>query len=438
ATTTSIATTSTTVTTTTSSTHTTTTTAATSTTVPTTTTTRPTTSTTTTTATTTSIATTSTTATTSTSTTHTTTTSATTSTTVPGTPDLVPTDFTGPATGAAGGQITVSFTVKNQGTASASPTWTDQLVFSSDTAIGGDTVLSNVAHTTAVAANATYSASRTPTLPNVPPGTYYLLLRVDLLNQVAEGAGESNNVAAAIPIVVQTPDLVPTALTAADGDAGHAIAVSFTVKNQGDVSASPNWVDQLWLSTDQAFGGDTQLATVSHTTALAPDATYDVTRNPTLPEVPPGTYYVLLRTDSTGQVYEGGADANNDAAPVAITIHTPDLVPTEIDAPATATHGTQITITFTVENQGAATADPNWNDQLWLSTDQTLGGDTLLTNSAHTTGLSAGASYGTVKMPTLPNVTGSYYLLVHTDSADQVYEGGADGNNVLAVPITIQ
>jgi subtilase family serine protease len=352
----------------------------------------------------------------------------------------VPTDFTAPATGAAGGQITVSFTVQNQGTASASPTWTDQVVFSTDTILGGDTVLANVAHSTAVAANASYSASRMVTLPDVPPGTYYVLLRLDVLTKVPEGAGEGNNVTTALPIVIQTPDLVPTDLSGpATGDAGHQISVSFTVKNQGNATANPNWVDQLWLSTDQAFGGDTSISSVSHTTAVAPGASYTGTRTPTLPDVPPGTYYLLFRTDSTNTLYEGGADANNDAAPIAIAIHTPDLVPTGIDAPATAVGGTQITVTFTVANQGTAAADPNWNDQLWLSTDQALGGDTLLTNSARTTGLSAGASYDTVKMPTLPDVTpGAYFLLVVTDSVAQVYEGGADANNVLAVPITVQ
>jgi subtilase family serine protease len=354
--------------------------------------------------------------------------------------DLVPTDFAGPPTGAAGHQITVSFTVQNQGTATANPTWTDQIVFSTDQTLGGDTVLANIAHTMTLAPNGTYGAPRMVTLPEVPPGTYYLILRTDLLNQVAEGAGETNNVTMALPILIETPDLVPTALGGPmTGDVGHQISVSFTVTNQGTATADPNWIDQLWLSSDPVFGGDTLLANISRATALAVNDTYSVTRTPTLPNVPPGTYYLLLRTDGTSQVYEGGADANNDAAPVPITVHTPDLVPTAIDAPAMAAAATQITVSFTVKNEGAGPADPNWNDQLWLSTDQVLGGDMLLANAAHTMALAANDTYETLRTPTLPDVPpGPYYLLVHTDSADQVYEGGAESNNVASVPIMIE
>jgi subtilase family serine protease len=322
---------------------------------------------------------------------------------------------------------------------SAKPTWNDEIFFSVDQTLGSDTVLSVIGHTTTLAPGGSYSPTQMVTLPNVPPGTYYLFLRVDALNQLAEG-DESNNTTMALPIVVQTPDLIPTAFSApATGAAGHQVSASFTVKNQGSANARPNWNDQIYFSTDMSFGNDTALAVSARTTPLAPGDVYTVVQNVTLPKMPPATYYLLMRTDTLGQVYEGGADANNDASPVPITITTPDLVPTDLTAPQSATHGTQISVSFTVANQGAATADPNWNDQVSLSTDPLVGNDTVLLITARTIGLAAGATYTTSQTVTLPNVTpGTYYLLLQADVVNGVYEGGADANNLKAVQITIQ
>ncbi len=128
--------------------------------------------------------------------TTTTTTTTTTSTTVQPEPDLRPTAFTGSTTVVgAGTQMTVSWTVVNEGGSTANQPWYDCPFFSTDPVIdGGDTALGCVQHTANLAAGDTYSViDQVVTIPNVAPGTYYLLLRTDFFNAVYEAGAEGDN-----------------------------------------------------------------------------------------------------------------------------------------------------------------------------------------------------------------------------------------------------
>jgi hypothetical protein len=120
-------------------------------------------------------------------------------------PDLIPTAFTGPGTGAAGGSVSVSWTVKNQGSSVAFIPWSDRVVFSTNNVFdGGDTTIGTFAHGTNIAVNGMYSETQSVTLPVVTPGTYYLFLQTDSAAQVIEGTGtlESNNVRGPVAINV--------------------------------------------------------------------------------------------------------------------------------------------------------------------------------------------------------------------------------------------
>ena len=65
-------------------------------------------------------------------------------------------------------------------------------------------------------------------------------------------------------------------------------------------------------------------------------------------------------TDAGSQIYEGpaGSTAENNltAATVPLAVVHPDLVPEQLDAPATAVSGNHVTLTYTVRNSGTGQA----------------------------------------------------------------------------------
>lgn len=254
------------------------------------------------------------------------------------TPDLVPTSLGVAATEVdAGLQTTVSFTVKNQGKGTAFGTWLDQLWLSTDTVIDnpGDHFLANATRQKELGPDETYDVTDfSVTIPAslaVPPGKYYVMLRIDPENRIFEDTAEDNNDhPVAVPITVRAPDLTPTSFTTPSSSvtAGGTISVSFTVENQGDGTARPAWIDQLWLSTDGTIDspGDRFLKNIDRTAPLAPGASYDVVQETiAIPAATPaGQYFLLLRANTTFQLFEAGRTANNDwPTPIPITVTAP-------------------------------------------------------------------------------------------------------------------
>jgi hypothetical protein len=125
-------------------------------------------------------------------------TTTTTSTTL-ATPDLAGSEWMSPPSAPSGSTIAIQFTVKNFGTqtATASPAapWYDYILISNDLILGNDQAIGVYPHTTNLAAGASYTQLVQPTLPAVPPGTYYLFLHTDPTNAVAE-SNENNNIGA--------------------------------------------------------------------------------------------------------------------------------------------------------------------------------------------------------------------------------------------------
>ncbi|MFB3112904.1 MAG: CARDB domain-containing protein, partial [Gemmatimonadales bacterium] len=237
-------------------------------------------------------------------------------------------------------------------------------------------------------------------------------------------------------LLLASPDLTPTTFTAPSAaTTQQAISLSWTVTNQGTGAAQPSWLDRVYLSTDQVYGGDTSVTIVGTSTALAAGGSYTQTLTVTTPKVPAGDYYLLLRVDHYGNVYE--ADETNNQRVVPITITTPDLAPTAFTAPNSATTQEAISLSWTVTNQGTASAQPSWTDRVYLSADQVFGGDTFVTSVTTGTALAVGANYTRTVTVTTPKVpAGDYYLLLRVDHYNFVYEAD-ETNNQAVVPITI-
>jgi large repetitive protein len=194
------------------------------------------------------------------------------------------------------------------------------------------------------------------------------------------------------------------------------------------------------LSTDAVFGGDVTLVQVGHTSSVAAGASYTQPVNGVVmpASTAPGNYFLIVRTDVGISITESNETNNDLAVPIIVT--RPDLVPTNLTAPATAAHGQAINVSWTITNQGIGPAAGGWADRLLLSSNSTFdSGDVTLVQVGHTGGLAAGSSYTqpvngvVIPFGTLP---GDYFLIIRTDFGGVIAELN-ETNNDLAVPITI-
>ena len=359
-------------------------------------------------------------------------------------PDLRPTAFSSSALVVdAGSSLTVSWTVKNEGLLPANQPWTDYVYFNSTGNVGGTFI--GEAHSQNLAVNDTYSVTnKTFNIPNVPAGTYYLVLQVDGNNNVNEGPNESDNVwPTPIQITVRTPDLRPTAFSSSTMivDAGSSLTVSWSVVNEGTAQAKQPWTDYVYFNSTGNVGG-TFIGSARSQNLPAGDSYSVNTQTFNLPNVPAGTYYLVLQVDGNNNVYEGSDESDNTyPTTIQLTVRTPDLRATAFSVDdQTVSVGQMVHISWTVTNEGTAQAKQPWTDYAYFNATGNVGGTFI--GAAHSSDLAAAGSYSVTNQTfTIPSVTpGSYFLVLQVDGNNNVYEGNQEGDNVFptVIPITVQ
>lgn len=107
----------------------------------------------------------------------------------------------------------------------------------------------------------------------------------------------------------------------------------------------------------------------------------------------------------------------------------PDLRVTKIVmTPTTGVTQSSFRVSWTVQNNGIAPAIGSWLDRVYLSTDDQLGGDTLLTSVAFNGTVGIGETYTQSRLFNFPVDTGHFRIIVVTDADDTLLEG-AEANN---------
>jgi hypothetical protein len=188
------------------------------------------------------------------------------------------------------------------------------------------TVASVTPATITILAGQTTGGSVKATVKGLIQGTTTLMASASGVNGTTVSVAVSGQVAG-IDLVMTTAT-IGTVVSNQNGT--FTIPVTFTVTNNGTVSAQPSWYDMAYLSgdgvlsnTDQALDGYSQ-----RTTVLAPGASYTVTNNYTTSAATvPGAYTLFVKADgrSSGQwpytytVTDNGtvaeaSDANNAVA----------------------------------------------------------------------------------------------------------------------------
>ena len=331
--------------------------------------------------------------------------------------DLTVESISHSAAAAINQQVDVSRTFRNSGSNPSSPfvveyyLSTDQIIDGADHLVGSETI-------PGLAGGAVASGSYAITTPRAG-GIFYLILKVDSGDAVAEGDETNNVVVAPQQLTVTGPNL---AVSAADYNPHQPIPADtlFTINrliiNDGTAAAGPFQV-AYYLSADQTLdGGDTLLGTESRP-GLNAGADDDLVINMNSGATA-GTFYIIIRLDATDQVVELNETDNDYAYSNTIQIMAqPDLTADAITlSQTTITTGQAITVTRNIRNSGGGTTGSFWV-AYYLSRDQTLDltGDALMFQES-IGGLSAGEANSTpVQIAPGAPMSGTYYLIVEVD-----------------------
>jgi hypothetical protein len=280
------------------------------------------------------------------------------------------------------------------------------------------------------------------------------------------------------------PDLeVVTVNIPANANSGQTISLNWTVKNTGPGNTTLNqaWTDAVFLSFD-TFPNFTRppqvqprnwnqgefplrpllVATRPNVTALENGQQYSNTVDFTLPINFAGEYYVYVITN-----FPAGANApqqmaiNNDTlrAPLPLTVipsPTPDLRVEFVNVPATTFSGSTVPLTYRVKNYGVVTPAPtSYLDKIYISPSplfninnaillkQPKANGTYYPNAEDaaynfTNQLAADESVDRNTQVVIPNfLQGTWFVHVHTNATQTIYEGPLANNNFNNTPIQI-
>ena len=342
-------------------------------------------------------------------------------------PDLVVTTLTAPATAAPGGTLVVTDTTTNQGASPAGASMTRYFLSANATLEAGDTPLQGRS-VGPLAAGVNATGTATLTLPSVvAAGSYYLLAQADGDGTVGE-LNEVNNTRAAIVRV--GPDLTVSAFTAPlRAAAGGSLSVTDTIKNTGSATAGAS-VTAFYFSTDLTLDGtDPHPPQTRAVPALLANDVNTGTTTLTVPDLAPGTWFLLANADDTNAVPETLENNNLKFATVLVG---PDLSFLAVNAPTTALAGATIAVSTTVRNIGAAPVAAS-TVRFYLSTNTSVdAGDVLLDATQAVPALAPdGTASATTQVPLPQGMSGSFYLLMMADGVQAIVEA-SESNNVAA------
>lgn len=370
-------------------------------------------------------------------------------------PDHIVTIVTAGDTATVGRPYQVNWSVKNIGynpnNISYYYLWNDGVLLSPDSVYNGNAVLADYFTSLAqLNPNQTYSESRSITVPNIPPGDYYVMARSNISNQIV-GEVTTNNanvvrnaLGAAKKIhVVQPllPDLTDSILSVNSPVAtGQLLNLVYKVSNKGAGPTFPSsWSNDVWLSSDFIPGnsGDIKLSGNTHAGALAAGQSYNDTSSLTIPlSIVPGNYVLIVNTNPGGNVTE--SNFTNNLAFRYVTIFRPapaDLVVQQIMKPDTVMLGyTLDTAKWVIRNNAPNNATGISSDGIYLSKNNTLDSTALLLGVKAKTISMGPLSNDTISLTPLVNnvVEGDYYLLVKTDLLNNIYESDKTNNTGVA------
>src|SRR5436190_6141840 len=280
-------------------------------------------------------------------------------------------------------------------------------------------------------AQSTYAQMLTISAPNLRTGNYYLILRADAGNSIAE-ANEANN-DLAIPIHIDNADLAVVGFSVPAAAAPQErITISWTVTNLTAFTAYPDWSDYAYVRDGASSN---LLESVWRNIPLPGHSVYSVTQQVVLRSATAGTHALEVHVNQSG-LAETILENNVSSAPISVV--PPDLVALSATAPLAVNVGDWFEATVTISNSGTVTAYADWYDVAYVSTTNRWTADAVRAGYAlRMEPLAAGMVYTQHVSLNVPATrTGDLFLLFVADGLTNLFDAVFE-NNVTAVPLRI-
>ena len=351
---------------------------------------------------------------------------------VAGLPDLIVQSLTcTPDPQVAGGAVSCSITVLNQGTASIGAGFTTTVTN------GSSTATCTMNSTGSLAAGSTRSGTCSTSVPSgANPGTTAsFTATVDSTNAISNESSESNNQRADTVSVAGVPDLIVQSLTCTPDPqvAGGAVSCSVTVRNQGSASTGAGF------TTTVTNGSSTATCTMSSPGALAAGSTRTGTCSTSVPSgaTPGNTASFTATVDSTNGIINESSESNNqlgDSVSVAAAPQSDLVVDSVSCSPDPQVAGGAVTCSITVRNQGSASTGAGF------TTTVTNGSSTATCTMNSTGSLAAGSTRSGTCSTSVPNgatpgTTASFTATA--DSTNAITNESSEGNNQLGDTVSV-
>lgn len=262
---------------------------------------------------------------------------------------------------------------------------------------------------------------------------------------------------------------VPTPLTAAGiahNDvfySGKKVTVTANIANKGDApTEKTSWQNILYISHSKDRSAEELVSVASESTPnviLQPDGTVKVEFTFYMPYDWFGDTYFHVYTDINDVVYEHANTVNNWGVSDKMNVLLcpgADFVPGKLNVPRSITSATPFAVKYEVKNRGAGVPYVSvWEDNIYISkSNKGLDDSAILLSSVGQLGyfnyMAKGVSGGanllipaedytyngdnyekSVEIKPQALADGTYYIYVHVDATDDVYEHNGENNNII-------
>jgi subtilase family serine protease len=368
-------------------------------------------------------------------------------------PDLIIESITAPSSATTETDIYVSFKIKNQGTGSTETVGWQDLVYLCDQPVlytGVDNFfVTSVSNLSALSAGQSYQTQNYSfRLPQGIQGNYYVIVKTNVSQSLIESS-TTNNQSFSIPINVTLappPDLQVTSVITSLQNAfsEDSLTITYKVRNLGTgPTTKSDWSDYIYLSQDEVLNQNSAgiLYTFYRNQALAVSTEYTTIAKTKIPARISGTYYVHVFTDRFNNIFEFNKDNNNIGTGLPINViqkPTPDLTANSVTFTIDSVSNNQpVTIQWATANDGAITAQPSWQENIYISNDAIFseGADPVVGSLTRNIALNSLNSISGQQSINIPPALqeGNYYFFVKTDAGNSIYENPDEINNVSTV-----
>ncbi|MCY7420416.1 MAG: hypothetical protein LH478_01600 [Chitinophagaceae bacterium] len=279
-------------------------------------------------------------------------------------------------------------------------------------------------------------------------GNYYVYVLTNSTKTVYEYPGNAEWKRSALPITIQRPDAVVSAISVpATSIGGQPLTINYTVVNNGPGAVFGNSRnDRIYVSSLPVFDGTAQpISTLNFSENLPVGTPVPHSLSYTFPLSSSGNryFYVVTNFDSTFRETNANNNTSTGAPTVLSTAVPNDLVVSSVQIADTVRSISPIALKYTVTNNGSGTTAGTWRDSIFISCSPVFStaSSYFVAFRNHNKIVAGGGSYTDsffVNIPLASFINSCFpqalynnaYFFIKTNADNVVFEGSNSTNNV--------